>query len=417
MFRALRRAAVARPATSRRGRRARALLAGVRDVPVWISDDPAQAGDAGARRGSRRRAAPARCRSRSRSTSRAPPSARAQVRALADAVRAAGGGPATLSVRGDRRAATPSYGDAIDLYISPLAAHLAGDRVARWTYNGAPPRAGSMVLDAEAPGMRTWGWIAWRWQIPIWYVWDALYWHDRHNRKGAPLPRPRARRAARRGQLRRRRGSRQPRRRARAARRLPSRRCGSPRCAAATRIARCSSSPRRCDRPAADAARRRAGAARARRCRRSDRRRGRPTRRRGKPRAGSCSSSRPARPADRPAAPPGPVDARRGAPRSRQPARLRSTRELLAVFEQDGAGDLARAELIDRPAQIAGGRAPRAQREHHAVGGVGHEVDVGRAEHRRRVDDDVVVAGERAGAPSRSRTPGRRAAGSSRCAG
>jgi hypothetical protein len=45
-----------------------------------------------------------------------------------------------------------------------------------------------MVLDAETPGTRTWGWIAWRWQIPIWYVWDALYWHDRHNRRGAPLP-------------------------------------------------------------------------------------------------------------------------------------------------------------------------------------------------------------------------------------
>jgi hypothetical protein len=45
-----------------------------------------------------------------------------------------------------------------------------------------------MVLDAETPGMRTWGWIAWRWQIATWYIWDALYWHDRHNRRGAPLP-------------------------------------------------------------------------------------------------------------------------------------------------------------------------------------------------------------------------------------
>jgi hypothetical protein len=42
-----------------------------------------------------------------------------------------------------------------------------------------------MVLDAEAPGLRTWGWVAWRYQIPLWYAWDALYWHDRHNRKGA----------------------------------------------------------------------------------------------------------------------------------------------------------------------------------------------------------------------------------------
>ena len=40
-----------------------------------------------------------------------------------------------------------------------------------------------MVLDAEAPGTRTWGWIAWRYHIPLWYVWDALYWHDRHHHK------------------------------------------------------------------------------------------------------------------------------------------------------------------------------------------------------------------------------------------
>jgi hypothetical protein len=164
----------------------RDLFAGIHDVPVWISDDPAQAGDqvkgwiamlAG--------------------TGQVPfaipideprtPEQRHRVRALADVVRAAGGGPTRF-----RFAVTDAphdeYGDAIDLYISPRAAHLAGDRALRWTYNGAPPYAGAMVLDAEAPGMRTWGWIAWRWQIPIWYVWDALYWHDRHNRKGAPLP-------------------------------------------------------------------------------------------------------------------------------------------------------------------------------------------------------------------------------------
>jgi len=49
-----------------------------------------------------------------------------------------------------------------------------------------------MVLDAEPPGMRTWGWIAWRWRIPIWYVWDAVYWHDRHNvaRTGLPAAPP-----------------------------------------------------------------------------------------------------------------------------------------------------------------------------------------------------------------------------------
>lgn len=162
----------------------RGLLAGVRDLPVWLPADPALAGDAvrgwiAATRG----------------TGQLPfaipidepttPDKRARVLALAAAVRAAGGGPTTF-----RYAVTdaprPAYGDLIDLHLQ-LAPRLA-DRGTQWTYNGAPPRAGSMVLDAATPGTRTWGWIAWRWGIPVWYVWDALYWHDRHNRRGAPLP-------------------------------------------------------------------------------------------------------------------------------------------------------------------------------------------------------------------------------------
>ena len=162
------------------------LLDGFPHVPAIISTDPAKAGDdvrgwIEATRG----------------TGQVPfaipideprtDEARANVTALAQAVRAAGGGPTTFryAVTDVPRA---EYGELIDLYISWNAAHLAGDRHARWTYNGAPPYAGAVVLDALTPGTRTWGWIGWRWKIPVWYVWDALYWHDRHNRKGAPLP-------------------------------------------------------------------------------------------------------------------------------------------------------------------------------------------------------------------------------------
>lgn len=161
-------------------------LPGLRDVPVWIDEDPATAGEQ-VRRWIANFAGTGQVPFAIPIDEPRTPARRRQLRALADAVRAAGGGPTAfrLAVTDDPQ---PEYGDTIDLYISPLAAHLAGDRVARWTYNGAPPRAGSMVLDAESPGMRTWGWIAWRWQIPIWYVWDALYWHDRHNRHGAPVP-------------------------------------------------------------------------------------------------------------------------------------------------------------------------------------------------------------------------------------
>ncbi|CAN5909380.1 hypothetical protein BH11MYX3_BH11MYX3_14160 [soil metagenome] len=161
------------------------LLAGVRDLPVVIPTDPATVGDA--------------VRAwidKTRGTGMVPfaipidepstPEAREKVIALARAVRAAGGGPATFrfAVTDDPR---PEYGDLIDLYISLRTRRDAGG--AQWTYNGAPPRAGSVVLDAATPGTRTWGWIGYRWSIPTWYVWDALYWHDRHNRKSDPMER------------------------------------------------------------------------------------------------------------------------------------------------------------------------------------------------------------------------------------
>lgn len=163
-----------------------ALAAGVRDLPVWIPDEPVAA--AAAVRG---------WIAATRGTGAIPfaipidepgtPEARAKVASLARAVRDAGGGPATFrfAVTDEPR---PEYGDLVDLYISLRAPRTRPPAPAQWTYNGAPPRAGSMVLDAATPGTRTWGWIGWRWQIPLWYAWDALYWHDRHNRHGAPPP-------------------------------------------------------------------------------------------------------------------------------------------------------------------------------------------------------------------------------------
>lgn len=113
------------------------------------------------------------------------PEARARVKALSAAVRAAGAGPSTFLYAVTAKP-HPELGDNIDLYITLEATR--GDSFPRWTYNGAPARAGAFILDTLSPGARTWGWIGWRWQIPVWYVWDALYWHDRHNRRGAPLP-------------------------------------------------------------------------------------------------------------------------------------------------------------------------------------------------------------------------------------
>ncbi len=111
--------------------------------------------------------------------------ARARVRELATEVRAAGGGPTSFlfAVTDEPHA---EYGDLVDLYITLTPKRT--DTYRRWTYNGAPPRAGSMVVDTVAPGPRTWGLIAYEYAIEVWYVWDALYWHDRHNRRGGPLP-------------------------------------------------------------------------------------------------------------------------------------------------------------------------------------------------------------------------------------
>lgn len=87
----------------------------------------------------------------------------------------------------------PIYGSAVDIFISPRAISRKAPATAppqRWTYNGNPPFAGSMVVDAGNTDLRTWGWIGFRWDVPLWYVWDALYWHDRHNAKRMGLPRP-----------------------------------------------------------------------------------------------------------------------------------------------------------------------------------------------------------------------------------
>ncbi len=160
------------------------LMAGLHDIPVWIPSEPAAAAEAV--RG---------WIERTKGTGMVPfaipideprsADKQAKLKALAPAVREAGGGAATfrLAVTTD---IDPKWGDLIDLYISLYAKR--DDKAPRWTYNGAPPHAGSFLLDGVTPGARTWGWIAYRWNISLWYVWDALYWHDRHNRKGAPLP-------------------------------------------------------------------------------------------------------------------------------------------------------------------------------------------------------------------------------------
>jgi hypothetical protein len=101
--------------------------------------------------------------------------------------RSGGGRPRLLRAVTDE--VSPIYGDAMDVYISPRNIPSAeslhapsGERF--WTYNGKPPAAGSMVLDAEGSALRTWGWIAERYHVELWYAWEGLYFSDRYNHGG-----------------------------------------------------------------------------------------------------------------------------------------------------------------------------------------------------------------------------------------
>jgi hypothetical protein len=116
------------------------------------------------------------------------PAERARARHVADVIGRSGGGRPGL-LRAVTDAASPAYGDAIDVFVSPKniphaesERHASGERF--WTYNGRPPEAGSMVLDAESSALRTWGWIGERYHVELWYAWEGLYFSDRYNGGG-----------------------------------------------------------------------------------------------------------------------------------------------------------------------------------------------------------------------------------------
>lgn len=113
---------------------------------------------------------------------------RAQVRALSAAARAGGSGPGRFLYAVTHRP-DPALGDDVDVYIAPDAARdrsLARERA--WTYNGSPGWAGAMVVDDAGGGPRTWGWLGFAYDVPLWYVWDALYWRDRYRRGDDAAP-------------------------------------------------------------------------------------------------------------------------------------------------------------------------------------------------------------------------------------
>jgi hypothetical protein len=111
-----------------------------------------------------------------------------RARRIAELIGESGGGrPALLRAVTDK--AYDSYGDTMDVFVSPANfPAIRNERERRgerfWTYNGRPPAAGSMVLDTEGAALRTWGWIAQRYDIDLWYAWEGLYFSDRYNHGG-----------------------------------------------------------------------------------------------------------------------------------------------------------------------------------------------------------------------------------------
>jgi len=50
-----------------------------------------------------------------------------------------------------------------------------------WTYNGGEPYAGSQIIDTSGLGPRTWSWIARRYGVECWLLWDVCYFKDIYN--------------------------------------------------------------------------------------------------------------------------------------------------------------------------------------------------------------------------------------------
>ena len=114
--------------------------------------------------------------------------ARLRARHVAEVIRRAGGGrPGLLCAVTD--AWSPVYGDSMDVYLSPAnfpspASTRLGLGERFWTYNGRPPAAGSLILDTDGLALRTWGWIAERYDVELWHAWEGLYFSDRYNHGG-----------------------------------------------------------------------------------------------------------------------------------------------------------------------------------------------------------------------------------------
>jgi len=67
-----------------------------------------------------------------------------------------------------------------DAWPGPMQDRQAAGEEA-WTYNGGEPYAGSQIIDTSGLGPRSWSWIARRYGVECWLLWDVCYFKDIYN--------------------------------------------------------------------------------------------------------------------------------------------------------------------------------------------------------------------------------------------
>ena len=81
----------------------------------------------------------------------------------------------------------PSLVGSVDIWASgdnfpePAASRRKRTSERFITYNGRPPHSGSQLLDAPGTDLRTWGWVAHRFKMEAWFIWQAAYYRDIYN--------------------------------------------------------------------------------------------------------------------------------------------------------------------------------------------------------------------------------------------
>ena len=69
--------------------------------------------------------------------------------------------------------------DGVDLKVLPQIRKRGGDH---WFYNGNRPRYGSVILEGAAVDFRVNSWILYKYDIPVWFIWNGTHWQ--HNGQG-----------------------------------------------------------------------------------------------------------------------------------------------------------------------------------------------------------------------------------------